>query len=124
MAGDDFAKALKRRRRISITVNDRRTRHAITIPVWFVYDDGLLWLLPANGSDTQWYRNLMNDRAIGVRVGELRGDFRARLVKDAAVLSTVVQKFRRKYTADKIKRWYIRLDTAVKIPLELPAPNA
>jgi hypothetical protein len=59
MADDDVAKALKRRRQISITVTGRRTGREITIPVWFVYGDGALWLLPVYGSDTQWYRNLM-----------------------------------------------------------------
>jgi deazaflavin-dependent oxidoreductase (nitroreductase family) len=121
MADDDFTRALKRRRQISLTVTGRRTGRAITVPVWFIYGDGALWLLPVYGSDTQWYRNLMKDRAIGIQVGEFRRDLRARLVKDTPVVSTVIQKFREKYTADEIKRWYTRLDVAVKIPLEPPA---
>jgi hypothetical protein len=64
MAADDFAKALKRRRQISITVTGRLTGRAITMPVWFVSDDRALWLLPVHGSKTQWYRNLKKDRAI------------------------------------------------------------
>jgi hypothetical protein len=63
------------------------------------------------------------DRAIGIHAGEFRQEFRARLVKDPPVVSTVIQKFREKYTADEIKRWYTRLDVAVKIPLEPPAPK-
>jgi deazaflavin-dependent oxidoreductase (nitroreductase family) len=118
MADDDFAKSLDRRRQISITVTGRRTGRAITVPVWFVYGDGVLWLMPVYGSETQWFRNLEKDRAITIQAGEHRRDFRARLLKDAEAVNSVVRQFREKYTAEDIKRWYTRLDAAVKISLE------
>jgi deazaflavin-dependent oxidoreductase (nitroreductase family) len=125
MAADDFAKALKRRRQISITVTGRRTGRAITMPVWFVSDDRALWLLPVYGSKTQWYRNLKKDRAIAVQAGSERQDFRAKLVKSAGVVSSVVRQFREKYTSEEVKRWYSGLDVAVQIPLPgLPSSPA
>jgi deazaflavin-dependent oxidoreductase (nitroreductase family) len=125
MAADDFAKALKRRRQISITVTGRRTGRAITMPVWFVSDDRALWLLPVYGSKTQWYRNLKKDRAIAVQAGSERQDFRAKLVKSAGVVSSVVRQFREKYTSEEVKRWYSGLDVAVQISLPgLPASPA
>ena len=117
MAADDFAKALKRRRQISITVTGRSTGRAITMPVWFVSDDRALWLLPVYGSKTQWYRNLIKDRAIAVQAGSERQDFRTKLVKSAGVVSSVVRQFREKYTSEEVKRWYSGLDVAVQIPL-------
>jgi deazaflavin-dependent oxidoreductase (nitroreductase family) len=117
MAADDFAKALKRRRQISITVTGRRTGRAITMPVWFVSDDRALWLLPVYGSKTQWYRNLKKDRAIAVQAGSERQDFRAKLVKSAGLVSGVVRQFREKYTSEEVKRWYSGLDVAVQLPL-------
>jgi deazaflavin-dependent oxidoreductase (nitroreductase family) len=125
MAADDFAKALKRRRQISITVTGRRTGRAITMPVWFVSDDRALWLLPVYGSKTQWYRNLKKDRAIAVQAGSERQDFRAKLVKSAGVVSSVVRQFREKYTSEEVKRWYSGLDVAVQISLPgLPSSPA
>jgi deazaflavin-dependent oxidoreductase (nitroreductase family) len=120
MANDDFTRTLNRRRQISITVTGHHTGRAITIPVWFVHSDGALWLLPVYGSETQWYRNLEKDRAITIQAGEIHRDFRARLLKDTAAVSSVIEQFREKYTAEEIKRWYTRLDVAVKIPFELP----
>jgi deazaflavin-dependent oxidoreductase (nitroreductase family) len=120
MADDEFAKVLNRRRQISITVTGRRSGRAITIPVWFVHGEGALWLLPVSGSDTQWYRNLEKDRAITIQAGEIRKNFHARLLQDAEAVSSVVRQFREKYTAEDIKRWYSRLDVAVKIPLKPP----
>jgi deazaflavin-dependent oxidoreductase (nitroreductase family) len=117
MAEDDFVKALQRRRQISITVTGRRTGRAITIPVWFVSADRALWLLPVKGSDTQWYQNLKKDRALTIQAGPKRLDLRARLLKDARAVSTVIQQFREKYTPEEIKRWYTGLDVAVQIPL-------
>jgi deazaflavin-dependent oxidoreductase (nitroreductase family) len=123
MAEDDFAKALKRRRQISITVTGRRTGRAVTIPVWFVSDEHALWLLPVSGSDTQWYRNLEKDRAITIQAGGVRRDLRARLLKDQKAVSTVIEQFRVKYSPEEIKRWYTRLDVAVQVALATPAPK-
>ena len=39
----------------------RQSGRLISIPVWFVLDDGELYLLPARGSDTQWYKNVLKN---------------------------------------------------------------
>jgi len=116
MANDDFVNALKETREISITVTGRKTGRAITIPVWFVSDDRLLWLLPVRGSDTPWYQNLEKNPAITVDAGGERRDLRARLLNDPQAVSEVIRQFREKYTPGEIKRWYTRLDVAVEIP--------
>ncbi len=116
MAEDDFAKGLNKRHQISITVTGRNTGRAITIPVWFVSGEDGLWLLPVNGSDTQWYRNLMKNRAITIQAGSKTKDSRARLLKNASAVSAVVEQFREKYTPGEIKRWYKGLDVAVQVP--------
>jgi deazaflavin-dependent oxidoreductase (nitroreductase family) len=118
MAEDDFANALKGHREISITVIGRSSGRAITIPVWFVSDDRSLWLLPVNGSDTHWYRNLKKDQGIGIQAGKVRRDLRAKLLTDAGAVNDVIRQFREKYSPEDIKRWYTRLDVAVQISLE------
>jgi deazaflavin-dependent oxidoreductase (nitroreductase family) len=117
MAGDDLAHALEERREISITVTGRKTGRAITIPVWFVSDGRVLWLLPVKGSDTPWYQNLEKNPAITVDAGGMRRDLRARLLSDPQAVNEVIRQFCEKYTPGEIKRWYSRLDVAVQIPL-------
>lgn len=95
----DFINALKRRRQISITVTGRRSGRPITIPVWFVADEHALLLLPVNGSETQWYRNLEKDRAITIEAGTMRRDLRARLLQDAQAVRDVIRHFTRKVHA-------------------------
>jgi deazaflavin-dependent oxidoreductase (nitroreductase family) len=117
MTEDALANALKRRREISIAVIGRRTGRAITIPVWFVFDSGSLWLLPVYGSRTQWYRNLQKSRAVTIRVGSEQRTLQARLVKNPSAVGKVIERFQEKYTAQEIKRWYTGLDVAVRILL-------
>lgn len=116
MADNDFANAPKEGREISVTVTGRKTGRAITIPVWLVSDDRVLWLLPVQGSATAWYQNLNKNPAITVDAGGVRRDLRARLLTDAQTVGDVVRQFREKYTPGEIKRWYTRLDVAVEIP--------
>jgi deazaflavin-dependent oxidoreductase (nitroreductase family) len=117
MPDNTLTHALKKRRQISITVIGRRTGRAITIPVWFVFEQTTLSLLPVYGSETQWYRNLEKNRAITIEAGSARLDLRARLLKNAPTVRKVIRQFREKYTAEQIKRWYTGLDVAVQIPL-------
>src|SRR2546426_11835762 len=115
MAEDALTLALKKRRQISITVIGRRTGRSIKIPVWFVLEENTLWLLPVYGSRTQWYRNLEKNRAIAIQAGSAQRNLRARLLKNAPMLRKVIRRFRDKYTAEQIKRWYSGLDVAVQI---------
>ena len=117
MAEDALTKALQKRRQISITVIGRRTSRSITIPVWFVFEENTLWLLPVYGSRTQWYRNVQKNRAITIQAGSARRNLRARLLKNAPAVRKVIRCFRDKYTPEQIKRWYTGLDVAVQIPL-------
>ena len=117
MPDDALTQALKKRRQISITVIGRRTGRSIKRPVWFVFEQNTLWLLPVYGSRTQWYRNLEKNRAITIQAGSEQRDLRARLLKNAPVVRKVIRQFRDRYTAEQIKRWYTGLDVAVQVPL-------
>jgi deazaflavin-dependent oxidoreductase (nitroreductase family) len=118
MPDDALTQALKKRRQIAITVIGRRTGRAIKMPVWFVCEGNVLWLLPVYGSRTQWFRNLEKNRAITIEAGSEQRQLRARLLKNAPAVPKVIRQFREKYTAEEIKRWYTGLDVAVQIPLQ------
>src|SRR6266566_8435669 len=69
-AGNDALKdRLSRYRGIKITVTGRNSGRAISIPVWFVLDHENLYLLPVQGSDTQWYKNVLNSVDSDQRAG-------------------------------------------------------
>lgn len=121
MPAGSFLQSLRRRREISITVRGRRTGRKITLPVWFVLEDGTMWLLPVQGSRSQWFRNVVADPALVLHAGPRRRTQRrattGRVVTGRPRVRPVVEKFREKYGRHDVARYYTRFDAAVKVSL-------
>ena len=96
---DDLKARLTRSREINITVTGRKSGRAISIPVWFVLEDDTLYLVPVQGSDTQWYKNVLKNPSIRIKAGGAEAEVKAVSVKDAPQVKSVVEKFRGKYGA-------------------------
>jgi deazaflavin-dependent oxidoreductase (nitroreductase family) len=104
---------LSRHREIQLTVTGRKSGRAISIPVWFVLEDEKLNLLPVEGSDTQWYKNVLKNPWIRIEARGAQAEARAVPVTDAARVASIVEKFREKYGARDVKKYYSKLDVAV-----------
>jgi deazaflavin-dependent oxidoreductase (nitroreductase family) len=98
---------------ITITVTGRKSGRAVSIPVWFVWEDGKLDLLPVHGSETQWYKNVLKKPSIRIRAGGAEAELKVVPVTDAAQVKSVVEKFRAKYGASDVKKYYSKFDVAV-----------
>lgn len=107
-----LADRLSRHRELVISVKGRKSGRAISIPVWFVADDEKLYLLPARGSDTQWYKNVLENPSIGIDTGGAKVELKAAPVTLAKQVSFVIEKFRAKY-GDSGFKLYAKLDVAV-----------
>ena len=110
---DTLKDRLSRHREINITVTGRKSGRAISIPVWFVLEDDRLYLLPVQGSDTQWYKNVLKDPKIRIEARGAEAELQAVPVTDATQVSSVVEKFRDKYGAHDVKKYYSKFDVAV-----------
>jgi|ERR1700722_515384 deazaflavin-dependent oxidoreductase (nitroreductase family) len=110
---DSFKERLSRAREINISVTGRKSGRTISVPVWFVFEDDKLYLLPVQGSDTQWYKNVLKNPKIQIRAGAAEAEFKAVPVTDAKQVSSVVEKFRAKYGAGDVKKYYSKFDVAV-----------
>jgi hypothetical protein len=108
---------LSRSREIEISVIGRKSGRVISIPVWFVSEDDKLYLLPVQGSDTQWYENALKNRSIRVNARDAQGEFDAVPITDSKVISSVVEKFREKYGARDVRKYYSKFDAAVLLSL-------
>jgi deazaflavin-dependent oxidoreductase (nitroreductase family) len=104
---------LSRYREIKITVTGRKSGRPISIPVWFVLEDGTLYLVPVQGSDTQWYKNVLKNPKIRIDARGEETELKAVPITDAAKVSSVVEKFRGKYGASDVKKYYSKFDVAV-----------
>ena len=110
---DTLKNRLSRSREIDITVTGRKSGRAISIPVWFVLEGDKLYLLPVQGSDTQWYKNVLNNPMIRIDARGAEAEVKVVPVTDATQVSSVVEKFRAKYGASDVKKYYSKLDVAV-----------
>jgi len=110
---DDLKARLTRSREIKISVIGRKSGRTLSIPVWFVLEDDTLYLLPVQGSDTQWYKNVLKNPSIRIKAGGAEAEARAVPVKDATKVKSVVEKFRDKYGASNVKKYYSKFDVAV-----------
>ena len=104
---------LDRSREINITVTGRKSGRTIAIPVWFVFDDNKLHLLPVKGSDTQWYKNVLKNPLIRIDARGTEAELKAVHVTDPKQVASVVEKFREKYGASDVKKYYSKFDVAV-----------
>ena len=110
---DDLRDRLSRYREIHIKVTGRKSGRTISIPVWFVLDGENLYLLPVQGSDTQWYKNVLKNPSIRIDARGAEAEFQAVPITDATRVSSVVEKFRDKYGPKDVKKYYSKFDVAV-----------
>jgi deazaflavin-dependent oxidoreductase (nitroreductase family) len=110
---DALKDRLSRYREINITVTGRKSGRTISIPVWFVLEDDKLYLLPVQGSDTQWYKNVLKNPSIRIDARGAEAEFNVVPITDATQVSSVVQKFRAKYGTNDVKKYYSKFDVAV-----------
>jgi deazaflavin-dependent oxidoreductase (nitroreductase family) len=117
MALARLKRALERVDEIELTVTGRRSGREISNPVWFVLEDDTLYLLPVRGSDSDWYRNVLKTPTIRVSAGGDAATARAIPITDPTKVREVVEKFRAKYGAEAVEKYYPQRDVAVEVPL-------
>ena len=110
---DSLKDKLSRYRQIHLSVTGRKSGRTISQPVWFVLEGDELYLLPVRGSETQWYKNVMRNPSIHIDARGDEADLKIANVTDEASVSSVVEKFRGKYGAGDVKKYYSKFDVAV-----------
>jgi len=117
MAKAELKKALEGTEEIELTVTGRKSGRKTSRPVWFVREGEKLYLLPVKGSNTEWFKNVLKNPTITVTVNGLKSSAKATPITDPAKVSEVVEKFRAKYGAGNVKKYYSKFDVAVEVPL-------
>jgi deazaflavin-dependent oxidoreductase (nitroreductase family) len=105
-------------RQIRISVVGRKSGRKISNPVWFVFEGETVYLLPVSGSETQWYKNVRKNPVMGIEARGVEGEFRATAVTGAKAVKAVVEKFREKYGAGDVKKYYSGFDVGVVVKLK------
>lgn len=114
---DTLKDNLSRHREITITVIGRKSGRTISNPVWFVWDGGKLYFLPVKGSDTEWYKNLLKNPLLRIDARGAEIEIQAVPITDLKQVSSVIERFRQKYGAGDVKKYYSKFDVAVVVPI-------
>lgn len=115
MTSTDLASALGDSREVELTTTGRISGRPSSRPVWFVRRGDGIFLLPVDGSDSQWYKNVLKAPSIVLRTGGIDYTATARPISDPAEVDEVVAAFRHKYGAEAIENYYPRRDVAVEV---------
>ena len=117
MPDKEFKDRLSRYREVKLSVIGRKSGKTITNPVWFVAEGDTLYLLPVHGSDTHWYQNVLKNPQIRIDARGSQAEFRIKPVTQSDAVKSVISKFRDKYGAGDVKKYYSKLDVAVEAGL-------
>jgi deazaflavin-dependent oxidoreductase (nitroreductase family) len=111
---DSLQDRLSRYRELTITVTGRKSGRQISNPVWFVFEERKLYLLPVQGSETQWYKNVLKNPKIQIDARGAEAELKVTPTSDTQQVSSVVEMFRKKYGAGDVKKYYSNFDVAVE----------
>ncbi len=117
MSSPGLRKALESTRELEITVTAKKTGQSISLPVWFVHEGNKILLLPLKGSRTKWFRNVTKTPTMSVAVKGAGMTAKAKTVTGTNKVNEVVEKFRKKYSAGEVKKYYSNFDAYVELNL-------
>jgi hypothetical protein len=117
MGLEELKNALQSSNEIELTVTGRTSGRESSRPLWFVQEGEKLFLLPVDGLDSNWYKNVLKTPTIGLAADGAEFRTNAKPIEDAAAVADVVERFRARYGADRVAAYYPKLDAAVEVSL-------
>ena len=107
---------LEQSKEVNITVLGRKTKKRFSTPVWFVLEgEEKVMLVPTKGSDNNWFKDLVKNPQIELRVDEIALTSRATLVRDSNQVEKVLDRFRAKYRSMWSESYYTKRDVYVEV---------
>ncbi|MCS6927474.1 MAG: nitroreductase family deazaflavin-dependent oxidoreductase [Candidatus Binatia bacterium] len=82
---------------VEITTIGRKTGRPHTKPIWFVYDQGRVYIQSGKGGKTDWYQNLQKNPQIALKFDTLTLRGTAKFITDPQEVARIHGLFRSKY---------------------------
>jgi len=117
MIDPEFLKKLALIKEVEITVTGRKSRRGISTPVWFLHEGQKLYLVPVNGTNSNWYKNVLAEPTMQISTGGSKATVKANPIFDSSKVADVVEKLRSKYGAGEVKKYYSKLNAALEIAI-------
>jgi len=85
-----------------ITTIGRKSGKPHTKPIWFVYDQGHLYLQAGREGKTDWYQNLKKNPQVTLKIGTVTLTGKAQFIDDPQETERIHGLFSKKYMAARI----------------------
>jgi deazaflavin-dependent oxidoreductase (nitroreductase family) len=112
-----FEAALERTDEIELTTTGWVTGKPVSCPVWFVRRGEKLYLVPGDGTGSQWYKNLLKTPGVRLSARGARYSAIGTPVTDPSMFTQILEYFRAKYGTKNVGSLYPHPNVAVEIPL-------
>jgi deazaflavin-dependent oxidoreductase (nitroreductase family) len=110
--------SLTKEKEINLTVTGRKSGKLIPRPVWFVIEGTHLLLLPVTGTNSQWYKNILQNPQVKITSSGQTIAGMLRPIIGKREVARVIQLFEKKYGARDVKRYYPNPNVAASLPLD------
>ena len=117
MSKADLYQRLDKVNEIRLSVKGRKSGREISRPVWFVHEGNTLYLLPVQGSDTNWYKNLLVEPTLKISINGVETPARGKPITNTNIVNDIVRKFKSKYGEGEVKKYYTKFDVAAEVIL-------
>jgi hypothetical protein len=117
MSKADLYQRLDKVDEITLSIKGRKSGKDIPRPVWFVHEGNTLYLLPVQGTDTNWYKNFLADPTLKISVNGAEMTVKGKQITNSNRVEDIVRKFKSKYGEGDVKKYYPKTDVAVEVPL-------
>ena len=87
---------------VEITTIGRKSGKPHTKPIWFVYDQGYLYLQAGREGKTDWYQNLKKNPQITLKIGALTFTGKAQFIDEEKETERIHNLFKQKYFAARV----------------------
>ena len=87
---------------VELTTLGRKTGKPHTKPIWFVYDQGHLYLQSGKEGKTDWYQNLKKNPQMTLKIGTVTANGKAKFLHDAKETERIHELFSKKYLTARI----------------------
>ncbi len=87
---------------VELTTTGRTSGKPHTKPIWFVYDQGHLYLQSGKAGKTDWYQNLKKNPQMTFKIGMVTASGKAKFINDPKETERIHDLFSKKYLTARL----------------------
>ncbi len=87
---------------VELTTTGRTSGKLHTKPIWFVYDQGHLYLQAGKEGKTDWYQNLKKNPQMTLKIGTVTASGKAKFINDPKEAERIHDLFSKKYLTARL----------------------